>query len=69
LWQPAQLVDALKLLWSAAAAGVHAVVRWQVSHAAAVAMWPPGLPLAVRTLLQVLHVHGATRQGQKRAPP
>ena len=41
-------------------AGVQALVRWQVSHAAEVEMWLPGLPLAVEPLWQVAQVPAAT---------
>jgi len=41
-------------------AGVHAVVRWQVSHEAEVGVCPEFLPLALAPLWQVLQVPGAT---------
>src|SRR3990167_3932886 len=38
LWQLAQLPGATPL-WSKPEAGVHALVRWQLSHEPAVVMW------------------------------
>ena len=41
-------------------AGVHALVLWQVSHAAVVGRCVVGLPVAVVPLWQVAQVPGAT---------
>ncbi|MDD5363720.1 MAG: hypothetical protein PHR30_00155 [Gallionellaceae bacterium] len=45
LWQVAQ-VPAATPAWFIVA-GVHALVRWQVSHAAVVAMWLADFPVAL----------------------
>ena len=41
-------------------AGFHAVVRWQLSQAAVVGMWPLFLPVAVEPLWQVAQLPGVT---------
>jgi hypothetical protein len=41
-------------------AGVHAVVRWQLSQEAVVRICPFGLPVAVVPLWQVVQVPGTT---------
>ena len=41
-------------------AGIQAVVRWQLSHAAVVGKWLLGLPRAVEPLWQVAQLPGAT---------
>ncbi|MFO1282173.1 MAG: hypothetical protein U1F51_06820 [Burkholderiales bacterium] len=58
LWQVAQLPGATPVCENVA--GVHAVVRWQVSQAAVVGTWLVGLPRAVDPLWQVAQDPGAT---------
>ena len=58
LWQEAQ-VPGVTVEWLNVA-GVHAVVRWHESHAAAVGMWLFGLPFALEPLWQVAQVPAAT---------
>ena len=52
LWQVAQL-PVVTPLWLNVA-GIHAVVRWQVSQLCVVGRWLAGLPVAVVPLWQVL---------------
>ncbi|MDP1924202.1 MAG: hypothetical protein Q8K57_05395 [Thiobacillus sp.] len=58
LWQVAQVPGATPL-WLKVA-GVQALVRWQLSHAAVVGRWLVGLPVAVVPLWQVAQVPAAT---------
>jgi hypothetical protein len=58
LWQVAQ-VPGTTPAWEKVA-GIQAVLRWQVSQEAVVAMWFAGLPLALVPLWQVAQVPGAT---------
>ena len=48
MWQVAQVPGATPVWLNVA--GIHAVVRWQVSHEAVVGRWVAGLPLAVEPL-------------------
>ena len=58
LWHVAQL-PAVTPLWLNVA-GIHAVVRWQVSQLCVVGMCVAGLPRAVVPLWQVAHVPATT---------
>ena len=58
LWQVAQVPGATPVWLNVA--GIHAVVRWQESHAAVVAICVAGLPFPVDPLWQVAQVPGAT---------
>jgi hypothetical protein len=49
-------------------AGCHAVVRWQVSQAAVVTMWPAALPWTTVPLWQAPQLPGLTPAWLKRAP-
>jgi hypothetical protein len=50
LWQVAQVVDDVKVLWSTLPAGNQAAVLWQLSQDAVVGMWVADLPVAVLVL-------------------
>jgi len=52
-------VPGVALMWLNVA-GVHAVVRWHVSHEAVVGTWLPGRPRAIDPLWHVMQVPGAT---------
>jgi hypothetical protein len=58
LWQVMQLPGATPL-WLKVA-GVHALVRWQLSQAPVVGTCPLGLPRAVLPLWQVAQLPGVT---------
>ncbi|OIN93268.1 MAG: hypothetical protein AUJ20_04730 [Comamonadaceae bacterium CG1_02_60_18] len=53
MWQLAQLVALVKVLWSALAPFHVLVDLWQLSHAAVVDKWPLFLPVAVLPLWQL----------------
>jgi hypothetical protein len=58
LWQVAQVPGATPVWLNVA--GIHAVVRWHVSHEAVVGRWLADLPFAVEALWQVAQVPAAT---------
>lgn len=58
LWQVAH--DEVVTMLCANVEGTHAVVRWQLSHAAVVGMCLVDLPVALVPLWQVLHDPGVT---------
>jgi hypothetical protein len=58
LWQVAQVPGATPAWLNVT--GVQALVLWQVSHAAVVAICVLGLPLLMLPLWQVEHVPGTT---------
>jgi hypothetical protein len=58
LWQLAQLPGVTPVWLNVA--GVHPVVRWQVSHDAVVGRWLPDLPRAVVPLWQLAQLPGVT---------
>jgi hypothetical protein len=66
LWQLVQL-PAATLAWLNFA-GVQALVLWQLSQDAVVAIWPAGLPLDRLPLWQVVHEPGEIPTWSKRAP-
>jgi hypothetical protein len=56
LWQLAQLVDDVNMLWLTLVPVQVLVDLWQLSQAAAVLTWPPDLPVAVAPLWQLVQL-------------